>query len=56
MNIAILGYGTVGSGVKEIIDHAVTKSTKQLHVSYILIRKGKAKTLPYMCDDIQSFL
>ena len=27
MNIAILGYGTVGSGVKEIIDHAVTKST-----------------------------
>ena len=30
MNIAILGYGTVGSGVKEIIDHAVTKSTKQL--------------------------
>ena len=49
MNIAILGYGTVGSGVKEIIDHAVTKSTKQLHVSYILIRKGKAKTLPYIC-------
>ena len=56
MNIAILGYGTVGSGVKEIIDHAVTKSTKQLHVSYILIRKGKAKTLPYMCDDIQTIL
>ena len=56
MNIAILGYGTVGSGVKEIIDHAVTKSTKQLHVSYILIRKGKAKTLPYMCDDIRTIL
>ena len=55
MNIAILGYGTVGSGVKEIIDHAVTKSIKQLHVSYILIRKGKAKTLPYMCDDIHDF-
>lgn len=43
MNIAILGYGTVGSGVKEIIDHAVTNSTKQLHVSYILIRKGKGE-------------
>ena len=56
MNIAILGYGTVGSGVKEIVDHAVTKSTKQLHVSYILIRKGKEKTLPYMCDDIQTIL
>ena len=56
MNIAILGYGTVGSGVKEIIDHAVTKSIKQLHVSYILIRKGKAKTLPYMCDDIRTIL
>ena len=52
MNIAILGYGTVGSGVKEIIDHAVTKSIKQLHVSYILIRKGKAKTYP---DDFTGY-
>lgn len=56
MNIAILGYGTVGSGVKEILDHAATLQTKQLHVSHILIRKGKEKTLPYMCDDIQTIL
>lgn len=56
MNIAILGYGTVGSGVKEILDNAVTIHTKQLHVSHILIRKGKQKTHPCMCDDIQTIL
>lgn len=56
MNIAILGYGTVGSGVKEIIDNAVTTYTKKLHIQHILIRKGKEKTHPYMCDDIQTIL
>lgn len=56
MNIAILGYGTIGSGVKEILDNAVTTHTKQLHISHILIRKGKQKTHPCMCDDIQTIL
>ena len=48
MNIAILGFGTIGSGVYEIIEHATTPETKALHVTHILIRKGKPKTLPYM--------
>ena len=56
MNIAILGFGTIGSGVYEIIEHATTPETKALHVTHILIRKGKPKTLPYMCDDIETIL
>ena len=56
MNIAILGLGTVGGGVYEIIQNAKTKQTKQLHVSHILIRKGKTKTIDCMCDDINVIL
>lgn len=56
MKIAILGYGTVGSGVGEIIENAVTPYTKKLEVKHVLIRKGKEKTLPYMCDDINTIL
>ena len=37
MNIAILGFGTIGSGVYEIIEHATTPETKALHVTHILI-------------------
>lgn len=56
MKIAILGYGTVGSGVKEIIEQAATPFTAKLQVAHILIRPGKEKTLPYMCDDINVIL
>lgn len=56
MNIAILGFGTVGSGVYEIIEHAKTVQTKQMHVSYILMRKGKPMPLACMCDDIDTIL
>lgn len=56
MNIAILGYGTVGSGVALIIEQAHTSFTKKLHVKHILIRKGKNKVLPTMCDDIHTIL
>ena len=56
MNIAILGFGTVGSGVYEIVKHAQTDFTKQLDVKHILIRKGKAASLPCMCDDIATIL
>lgn len=56
MNIAILGFGTVGSGVVEIIENAQTLYTKKLHVKHILIRKGKEKTHPAMCDDIETIL
>lgn len=56
MNIAILGFGTVGSGVAEIIENAQTPYTKKLHIKHILIRKGKQKTHPCMCDDIATIL
>lgn len=56
MNIAILGFGTVGSGVAQIIENAQTPYTKKLHVKHILIRKGKEKTHPCMCDDIETIL
>lgn len=56
MNIAILGYGTVGSGVAKIIENAKTPFTKNIHISHILIRKGKAKTLPCMCEDYSTIL
>ena len=56
MNIAILGFGTVGSGVYEIVEHAQTDLTKQLNVKHILIRKGKPASLPCMCDDIATIL
>ncbi|MEG0274919.1 MAG: homoserine dehydrogenase [Longicatena sp.] len=56
MNIAILGFGTVGSGVVDIIEQAKTPYTEKLHVSHILIRKGKEKTHPCMCDDINVIL
>lgn len=56
MNIGILGFGTVGSGVAEIIEHAHTPYTKKLHVTHILVRAGKEKTHPCMCDDINVIL
>jgi len=51
MNIAILGYGTVGKGVYEIVKKASGK-TECLHVSHILIRKNKERILPEMTDDM----
>lgn len=56
MNIAILGLGTVGSGVYDIINNAQTKQCQQLNVAHVLVRKGKEKTLSCMCDDIQVIL
>lgn len=56
MNIAILGLGTIGSGVYEICNNAKTNETKALHVTHILVRKGKEQTLPQMCDDISIIL
>ena len=56
MNIAILGYGTIGSGVHEIIQEGTTVFTKRLHVTHVLVRKGKTTTLPIMCDDIETIV
>lgn len=56
MNIAILGYGTVGSGVHEIITSQNTSYVKDVNVTHILVRKGKELTSPLMCDDMEVIL
>ena len=56
MNIAILGFGTVGGGVYDIVNQAQTSDLHNLNITHILIRKGKDKTLPIMCDDIKEIV
>lgn len=56
MKIAILGFGTVGRGVYEILRQRDTKNTAQLEAAHIFIRKGKEKTLPIMQDDYEAIL
>lgn len=56
MKAAILGYGTIGSGIYEILANATSTYTSRLAVSYIYIRKGKEKTRSEMCDDIDIIL
>ncbi len=55
MNIAILGFGTVGSGVYKIIKNA-KRQAQNLHVKHILIRKNKKPDLPEMTDSIDEIL
>ncbi|QOJ85984.1 homoserine dehydrogenase [Lentilactobacillus parabuchneri] len=55
MNIAILGFGTVGSGVYKIIQNA-KRQAQNLHVKHILIRKNKKPDLPEMTDSIDEIL
>lgn len=53
MKVAILGYGTVGSGVKEIID---SLRDKNIEVTHILERTENVHKHPLMCDDINVIL
>ena len=55
VNIAILGFGTVGTGVYKIIKKA-SRLTQNLHVKHILIRKNKKPNLPEMTDSIDEIL
>ncbi|MCV3763588.1 homoserine dehydrogenase [Companilactobacillus farciminis] len=55
MKIAILGFGTVGKGVYEIVKKA-NMQTQNLSVSHILIRKNKARTMPEMTDEMDEIL
>ncbi|WP_283679565.1 homoserine dehydrogenase [Lentilactobacillus sp. Marseille-Q4993] len=55
MNIAILGFGTVGTGVYEIIKKSV-RQPANLSVKKILIRKNKKAALPEMTDDFDEIL
>lgn len=56
MKVAILGYGTVGSGVGEIITNGETAAVKELSVAHILERSENCHLHPLMCDDIQTIL
>lgn len=55
MKIAILGFGTVGKGVYEIVKKANIQ-TQNLSVSHIFIRKNKKRILPEMTADINEIL
>ncbi len=53
MNIAILGFGTVGKGVYEIVTN---NGLTYINVAKIFRRKGSEMTLPIETDDIDSIL
>lgn len=53
MKAAILGYGTVGSGVGEIIGSLCDKG---IEVAHILERTENLHKHPLMCDDINVIL
>lgn len=55
MKIAILGFGTVGKGVYEIVKKA-NMQTQNLSISHIFIRKGKKRILPEMTDNIEEII
>ncbi len=56
MKIALLGFGTVGKGVYEILNRKDTNDTAQIEIAHILIRKGKEKKLPIMVEDYDQIL
>lgn len=56
MQIALLGFGTVGTGVYKIIRSNV-KMTRQFHITHILMRPGKTHCLPkIMTSDYQKII
>lgn len=55
MKIAILGFGTVGKGVYEIVKKANVQ-TQNLSVSHILVRKNKPRVLKEMTDSIDEIV
>ncbi|WP_062325272.1 homoserine dehydrogenase [Holzapfeliella floricola] len=56
MNIAILGFGTVGTGVYDIIKKGNTAHTQNLTVSHIFVRETRTKDLPEMTANIDDIL
>lgn len=55
MKVAILGFGTVGKGVYEIIKKENIQ-TQNLSVSHIFIRKSRERILPQMTPDIDEIV
>ena len=56
MKIGLLGHGTVGSGVRKIIDGKNTKEVSQLEISKILVRYEKDITDERMTVDIHDIV
>ena len=56
MKVAILGFGTVGSGVYDIITKEAFPFYHDIKIEKILIRPNKAKTLPIMTDFIDDII
>ena len=56
MKIGLLGHGTVGSGVRKIIDEKNTKEVSQLEISKILVRYEKDITDQRMTVDIHDIV
>ena len=56
MNIAILGFGTIGSGVYDIIAKKFSPFLQDINVTKILIRPGKEKKLQTMTSDFEDIV
>ena len=56
MKIGLLGHGTVGSGVRKIVDEKNTKEISQLEISKILVRYEKDITDQRMTVDIHDIV
>ena len=56
MKIGLLGHGTVGSGVRKIIDEKNTKEISELEISKILVRYEKDITDQRMTVDIHDIV
>lgn len=56
MKIGLLGHGTVGSGVRKIVDEKKTKEISQLEISKILVRYEKDITDERMTVDIHDIV
>ena len=56
MKIGLLGHGTVGSGVRKIVDEKKTKEISQLEISKILVRYEEDITDKRMTVDIHDIV
>lgn len=56
MKIGILGFGTVGSGVYEIIENKNHGFLKDIHVKKVLVKDEEEKTQPFMTIDYNDLL
>ncbi|MGF6905862.1 homoserine dehydrogenase [Fusobacterium sp. PH5-44] len=56
MNVAILGFGTVGSGVYDIITRETFPFHNEIKIKKIFVRSTKTKTLPIMTDSFEEII